>query len=295
MSAVHRACTDWLTFGPLVMLPMMVTFLSPADLPPWAFMWMIAFALYAVLKWMTCCDARSVNAPAWKRLGYLLAWPGMDARTFLGDRSLVHGPSQAEWLAAGAKLVCGAACIWWVAPWLGQRNELLFGWVAMVGLVLFLHCGLFHLLSCAWRCSGVNARPLMNSPLMAKGVAEFWGRRWNSAFRDLTHRFVFQPLTRRHGPSVALLTGFVVSGLIHELAITLPARSGFGGPTMFFAIQSAWVFVERSAWGKGFGLGRGLRGWVFTTVTLLAPLRLLFPNAFVTVIIVPFCRVLGAR
>lgn len=77
----------------------------------------------------------------------------------------------------------------------------------MAGLIFVLHFGSFHLLSCAWRAAGVDARPLMHWPVAATSLADFWGRRWNTAFRDLTHRFLFRPLTRRLGPRAGLAAG----------------------------------------------------------------------------------------
>ena len=295
MSSKQTAAASLVGWTPPFALPVVVLFAAPADLPRWACMWLIACTMYAGLKWLSWWDARSVRAPAWRHVAYLFAWPGMDAPTFLGNSARCRAATLPEWLAAAIKLAGGAALIWFFAPRVGRDNEWLFGWVAMVGLILFLHCGLFHLLSCAWRAIGVDARPLMNSPLLATGVSDFWGQRWNIAFRDLTHRFVFLPLTKRLGPRMALAIGFVISGLIHELAITIPVRYGYGGPTLFFLIQAAALFVERSARGRRLGLGRGVIGWSFAAVALIGPVGLLFPRAFATEVIVPFCRVLGAN
>lgn len=294
MSSPQTTAAGIMGFAPLAALPALAWFAAPADLPRWACMWLIACAMYAGLKWLSWWDARSVRAPAWRHAAYLFAWPGMDARAFLENSSRCSSPTPREWLAAAIKLGCGTALIWFVAPRVGRDNDWLFGWMAMVGLILVLHSGLFHLLSCSWRAIRVDARPLMNSPLLATGVSDFWGQRWNIPFRDLTHRFVFRPLTGRFGPRLALWVGFVISGLIHELAITIPAQSGYGGPLAFFVIQAAALFVERSAWGTRLGLGRGVIGWAFAAVTVLGPVGLLFPTAFVTEIIVPFCRVIGA-
>ena len=60
------------------------------------------------------------------------------------------------------------------------------------GIVLMLHFGLFHLLAVFWRGRGVCVEPIMNRPLQAKSLAEFWGERWNRAFNELMFRFVFR-------------------------------------------------------------------------------------------------------
>ena len=86
-----------------------------------------------------------------------------------------------------------------VYPRVPVDHDLLRGWVGMVGIVFVLHFGIFHLLSLAWQTLGVSAKPIMDWPIKATSVSEFWGQRWNLAFRDLTHRFLFRPLTARFG------------------------------------------------------------------------------------------------
>ena len=164
----------------------------------------------------------------------------------------------------------------------------------MIGIVLILHFGLFQLLSCFWRSLGIEARPIMNRPLASTSLSEFWGRRWNTAFRDLAHRFLFRPFTAWFGPRFGLFAGFLFSGAVHDLVISVPAQGGYGGPTAFFAIQGAAIIFERSAFGRRIGLGRGWPGRAFTFLVLVAPVFLLFHRPFVVRVIVPFMRAIGA-
>jgi alginate O-acetyltransferase complex protein AlgI len=166
-------------------------------------------------------------------------------------------------------------------------------WIGMAGLVFALHFGVFHLLSCLWRSLGVPAVPIMQWPIASTSVSEFWGRRWNLAFRDLAHRFVFRPLATRWGGPAALAAGFLVSGLVHDAVISVPARGGYGLPTLFFLIQAAGVAIERSAVGRRSGLGRGFVGWMFTAMVLLLPAPLLFHPPFVHQVVLSFFDALG--
>jgi hypothetical protein len=163
----------------------------------------------------------------------------------------------------------------------------------MVGLVFVLHFGSIHLLSCLWRWLGIEARPLMNWPIAATSVSDFWGRRWNTAFRDLTHRFLFGPLQRRIGAGWALAVGFLASGLVHDLVISVPAGAGFGLPTLYFLLQGAAIFIERNRTGRAMGLGRGWRGRLFALVAVLGPAGMLFHPPFVRNVVVPFLNVIG--
>ncbi len=264
---------------------------TKSSLPGWVIMWCLALAIYVGLKAVSWVSVR-MEAPAWKHVAYLLGWPGMDTVHFLAGHA--SRPLVSEWLFASFKMGLGVVLIWIVVP-LIRGNDLLAGWVGMIGIVFILHFGLFHLLSCWWRSLGMAAIPIMNWPIVATSVAEFWGRRWNLAFRDLTHRFLFVPLVRRIGAVGALLTGFLISGLIHDLVISVPACGGWGGPTCFFVLQGLGVLLERSKLGRKAGLGRGVAGYLLCICVILLPSPLLFHRPFVERVILPFLAVIGAR
>jgi hypothetical protein len=263
------------------------------SLPPWALMWLASIAIYAGCKLITWRSAELSNVPAWKQAAWLLAWPGLDAARFLHASAPV-GCRRAEWRNGAGKLAAGTILLYGIARLVPARYEYAAGWIGMTGVVLMLHFGVFALLACAWRHFGVDAHPLMNRPLMSASLAEFWGRRWNTAFRDLTHRFLFRPFTKKCGPRAGLLAGFLFSGAVHELVITVPAGGGYGGPTLFFAIQGAAILFERSRLGRRAHLGAGPRGRCFAMAVLVLPLGLLFPRPFVAGIVVPFLRAVGA-
>jgi D-alanyl-lipoteichoic acid acyltransferase DltB (MBOAT superfamily) len=256
---------------------------TPAAWPRWVFM----------LSWRRT-PARGVKW--WQHVGYLLAWPGLNAAAFLGSGRLPQSdrPSVLEWFLALVRLLVGVVLFAVVADRIFARHEIVSGWVGMIGLILMLHFGSFHLLSCAWRSIGVDAQPIMKHPLTATSLSEFWSRKWNTAFRDFTYRFLFRPLNKWCGPRWAILVGFVFSGVIHDLVISVPAGGGYGGPTIFFGVQAVGMFVERSRAGRAVGLTHGWRGWLFTMIALILPAYGLFHPPFVRNIILPFMRSLGA-
>lgn len=255
--------------------------------PAWLDMWVVAIGIFVALKLLTWWDARGSRADLRHSVAYLLVWPGMDAPTFLWGDATHHQPSPREWAFAAAKLFLGLALFGLAGSSL-LGPELLRGWVGMAGLAFILHFGTFHLLSCLWRSRGIDAVPLMNWPVLSTSDSDFWSRRWNLAFRDLTHRYVFRPLAARIGGRAALWTGFLFSGLIHDAVISLPSRGGYGLPTLFFLIQAAAISVERSRLGKSVGLHRGATGWLWTLAVLLLPAPLLFHWAFLQNVVLPF-------
>ena len=290
-----RVLPWWRGWTPLLVLPVAVVILIAPAWPRWAVMWALAFAIYVGCKWLTWRRAQAPSAALWRHAGYLLGWPGLDASTFLNPGPIAPTSTgrgrvalRREQAALGVVLLFGGA------RQIPAEYPYLVGWVGMVGLILTLHFGTFHLLSCAWRRLGVEARPLMNWPLLATSVSDFWGRRGNTAFRDLTHRFLFRPLSRRLGPRWGIGAGFLFSGVVHDLVISVPAGGGYGGPTLFFVLQGAAIFVERTRVGGRFGLGQGWRGWLFTLLLLLATVFVLFHPPFVMGIVVPFLRALRA-
>jgi hypothetical protein len=278
---------------PLAILPAAVMAIG-IDWPAWVWMWALAVAIYGSLKWLTFADcAAAAHAPLGRTLGYLLLWPGMDAESFFATPAArVPRPAFLEFVFAVFKTLLGVALLG-VVPTILQWNWLVAGWVGMAGIVFTLHFGAMHVLSVLWRAFGVDAPPIMNAPILAASLSEFWGQRWNLAFRNLSHRYVFAPLHARLGVAGATLLVFAISGLIHDLVITLPARSGYGLPTLYFLIHGAALLVERSRWGKRIGLRRGITGRLFAVVVVLAPAPLLFSPAFIERVVLPTIAALG--
>lgn len=296
MPRTQHEMSPWRGWGPLLALPVAVAIFTPPLWPRWLFMWLLSFAMLAGCKWLVWRRALIPKTPWWRHLAFWFAWPGLNPQEFLGAERLppTRRPLPAEWGFATLNALMGATLFWGAARLVPAAQEMLRGWIGMAGLVLMLHFGSLHLLSCFWRARGVNASPLMNSPLASTRVSEFWGKRWNTAFRDLTHRFLFRPLTNRLGIAWATLIGFLFSGLVHELVISLPAGAGYGGPTLFFLIQSIALLIERAPFGRAMGLGRGWRGQLFTLLVVALPARALFHPPFIREIILPFMKACGA-
>ena len=260
----------------------------------WLWMWVLATAIYAGFKWSTLADALSHEArplSRWRPWIYLFLWPGMDARSFLAGTA-PERPALSSWLWAEAKTLFGACLLWLVARAFG--GGLLSGWVGMVGLIFLLHFGSFDLVALFWQRHGIDAPPLMRAPVLAGSLGEFWGRRWNSGFRDLVFGLWFNQLKRRLGGPWAILVLFLVSGVIHDLVLSLPAGGGYGLPTAYFLLQGGGLLAEHA---RGSALARWRGKWqgrVWTWLVVAGPAFWLFHPPFVRQVILPFMRAIHA-
>lgn len=258
-------------------------------------MWLVALGVFVTCKFLSLGFAGAgIRTGALRVAGYLFAWPGLDARNFLAPSGHPFKPTADAWGRAIWNIVTGVLLLWGVCRLLPASRPLLIGWVGMSGLILLLHFGLFQLMALGWRNRGVDATPLMDRPMAATSLADFWGRRWNTAFSNFAHRLIFRPLAKRIDPRFALLVAFAFSGLIHDLVISVPARGGYGLPTAYFVLQGAGILLERSSIGRGLGLSQGIRGRLYVVIVAGAPAFWLFHPPFVTRVIVPFLQAIGA-
>jgi Membrane bound O-acyl transferase family len=287
---------DWAAIAahaPLIVLPAIACTLL-ALLPDWQGMWLLAVSIYFGLKWLTFASAPLARRASMARtLGYLLLWPGMNAQAFLDPRPRAARPSLQEWLVAITNLLVGIVLLFSVFPRVMDRSPFIAGWIGMIGLSLVLHFGFLHVLSLCWRLGGIKAEPLMDFPIKASSLSDFWGRRWNRAFRDVAFAHIFRPLVGRVGVGWATMAVFIASGLVHELVISVPVRGGWGGPTLYFVLQGVGLLAERSRLGQRLGFGRGLTGRIVCALFVLAPLGLLFHEPFVRQAILPTLAALG--
>lgn len=266
------------------------------SLPAWVVMWTLGFVLFYTLKWMTWrrLSVRATPETASRIAGYFFAWPGLNAAEFISNRTIPIPPNAREWSEAVLKTAAGASLCWGAARMVPDGWPVVKGAVGMAGMLLLLHCGLFHLLSLMWRRAGVRAQPIMFRPFFAESVTDFWGNRWNRAYRDVSHDFVFRPCAGILGPAGATLAAFLVSGIVHDLVISVPARGGYGLPTLYFLIQAAALFLERSALGRRCLGNSRVRHWLYCFACIAGPVGLLFHPRFLTNVIVPFMRAVGA-
>lgn len=221
------------------------------QLPRWASMWLLAGGLFAAGKASVLLSARQMPH-GWRLPAFSFLWPGMDVKPW-AVADVRRAASSLTIRAAAVKILFGAVMLWGMARYF--ENPLAAGWCGMIGLIFVLHLGLFDALAIFWKHLGIPVAPIMDNPIAATSLAEFWGRRWNLAFRDLTHPIVFRPAAHRLGLKAALWVSFGVSGLAHELVISVPAGAGFGLPTAYFILQAVGILLERGLFPKGGGFG----------------------------------------
>lgn len=257
------------------------------SLPAWAVMWLLAAGLYFALKTLVLVKTKAA-APAAEITAWLLFCPTLNLSAFL--RRSVVSPHVARRLcfAGVVNLLFGIVLLLSAVPYV-TATPLLAAWAGMVGLVFMLHFGCFHIVTAFWMAMGRATEPLMRCPAVAGSLAEFWGRRWNTTFRDAMSLLVFRPAMARWGPRWAHWLVFLISGLLHEAVISLPAGAGWGGPTAYFLLQALGIELSRRL-----QLRPGLVSRLWTLAFLIAPVGLLFHPPFIHQVMLPFLQTLRA-
>jgi hypothetical protein len=243
----------------------------------------VAFSIYFFFKIATFIASRNV-ASTKSALAYLLLWPGMNPRQFFVRKPVTTNNGSA-WFQPVLTAILGAFFLWIVVPALPGRWVILKGWMGLAGFALLLHFGTFQLAAKYFQSRGRAVVPVMNAPWRASSLSDFWANRWNTAFNHLVEFCGAAKVARRLGASTTLFLVFLASGLVHDLVISVPARGGFGGPTLYFLIQAVGILSEKRA--RHFMKARPVlsRAWVY--IVVLGPAPLLFHPPFLERVIVP--------
>lgn len=158
----------------------------------------------------------------------------------------------------------------WIAPL--SPPAWIIGYLGVPVLLLFssLFVGTLTVL---WLPAEGLLPPLHDRPVLARGVADFWGRRWNLWFSDWFRHALFVPLRGR--PVLAVVVVFFVSGLMHEWVVNAPlylvnGRRLFGSMMVYFLLQAVGMLVERR-WFAGKPAGKVALAWlvIFVPAPLL--------------------------
>ena len=228
-------------------------------------------------------------------IAFSAGWFGMRPNLFesLGQNSL---PGNCKLILVGlSKILIGLILLVFAglisSNYSGTPFTVLALGFTLVGISLILHFGILNMSAGFWRLSGVDTRTLFRSPLLSTSLSEFWGRRWNIAFSEMTSIALYRPLKISVGKNFAMLIAFLFSGLLHEMAISIPVKAGYGLPMLYFLIHGFLMLVENGLEKKGIIIGKNKwigRAWVI--FWLLLPLPILFHIPFLKGVVLPIIR-----
>ncbi|MEZ0372134.1 MAG: MBOAT family protein [Candidatus Sericytochromatia bacterium] len=288
LSRTRQRLAAWaLVFAALVAMDNL-TAAAPAGLRMLA----ICSALLYALKGITGVEARlagEASLPPLAWFCYGVFWPGMLPSLFatLGAPAL---PGAGQLMRKGAlRLGLGLMLIFAArGAWELSGSYLAVSCLLLPGLSLCLHFGLFNLVAGFWRLFGVPCDSLFQAPLLSRHLSEFWGKRWNLAFTEMTRLTVYQPLLPAWGKPRAALAGFLFSGSLHELAISVPVRAGYGLPISYFVLHGLLLIYERRRYRQGRPIdAHPVLGRIWTVFWLVLPMPVLFHPPFLAGVVWP--------
>ncbi|BBH20411.1 hypothetical protein Back11_17560 [Paenibacillus baekrokdamisoli] len=224
-------------------------------------------------------------------------WVGMRPYLFAKRRTTPYKDAK-KYMVLGVKrlilgliLIAMSSLLWRVSMDLAWNPRYsLIGTTALllVGLSFTMHFGLFNLLTGIWRQAGFDCQQLFRNPLLSRSLNEFWSRRWNLAFSEMTTLGVYRPLAAVVGKNSAVFLAFIFSGVLHELAISLPVRSGFGWPMLYFLLHGIAMLLETALSRIGLPISKWpWLGRAWTMAWLILPITILFHPTFLKEIVWP--------
>ena len=257
----------------LLAIPHIAIFIVPLN--TWQLMCFYVACMFLTFKLTSLIATKEVK---WNSIFlYTTSWIGMNYVEF--DEKPQEPP---KWKTGLTSLLLGlllfSFCVW--NPENLNRPLLVF-----ISMLFIFHFGILDLNAQLWKFFGRNTKPIMNEPWKAKTLADFWGKRWNLAFRDAAHKCIYIPFKNRFGAKAGFLAVFTFSGIVHEAVISVPAQGGYGGPMLYFLLQFLGLSLQKQS--------VFLNKLWFTWLILLAPLPLLFHQAFFQNVFIPLTKAIG--
>jgi alginate O-acetyltransferase complex protein AlgI len=247
---------------------------ASVDQPPLLRMVLLCCMLMAGMKWIVYSEWRRRGGEIlpWGRwLCFATLWFGMEPMAWTGKRRSLQWRTHALW--GGACSLTGGALVFLMSSYEVTMLIPLF-----IAMSIGFHFGALRLLTAFWRFKGFPVRALFRNPFRTRGFGDFWGKRWNLAYSQMMARAVMRPIQQKFGAKIALFCVFIISGILHELAITVPVQAGYGLPTCFFLVQGVLTTLEKR---------ENLVSATLCGASLVLGLNFLFPTVFVEAVILP--------
>ena len=256
----------------LVGLGFAILVLQAGSPPPWRLLCASLLFLY-LMKGAVLLGFSSEEVRKTSPLPYLLffsIWPGM-AIEGLRVRRAANSEEVQGFGRGLVFLVLGTALVILDALSLDRLQPIATAWLCVAGLLLAVHFGISEILTALVRLAGRPVSPLFDKPERSESLDDFWSRRWNLPFVEMGRRLFLRPIVRRLGPKTGLVAMFLISGLLHEMALSYPVGKGWGLPTLYFLIQATGVLIQKKL---------QVRSRLWTWAFILLPLPVLFHPAF---------------
>ena len=214
-------------------------------------------------------------------------WIGVQPRQFLaGERTAANAPIPTVY-GFLLNVVTGLVLFSLVPRFLPAATPWAIRfWIALVGFCFLFLIARFDFWALGFRALGFAVEKLWDCPIAATSLGDFWGKRWNRIVPGFLREVIFLPVARLAGAKVALVSVFLYSGLYHE-GVSFMARSGYGGPTLYFLLQCLGVALENTRPARRLFRGRLWLARVWTFAVVVLPVGLFLHPGIVDGYLVP--------
>lgn len=217
----------------------------------------------------------------------------MQPQQFLKGQKLAPGAPTPTLTGFLLNVIAGAMLLWLVPRLLPTATpRAVRFWIGLVGFCFLFLVARLDFLALCFRAMGFAVEKLWDCPVAATSLGDFWGRRWNRIVSGFLREVIFLPMARRAGARIALFSVFLYSGLYHE-CVSFMARSGHGGPALYFLVQYLGVAIENSRPARRIFRGRTWLGRAWTTAVVVLPVGLFVHPGLIEGYLVPLLVTAG--
>lgn len=119
-------------------------------------------------------------------------------------------------------------------------------------------------------------------PPLARSPGDFWGRRWNLVFRNVSHRVLFQRIARSRGVFAAGAAVFLWSIVAHEYLVVATLGYTRGDMALFFGLQGVMTLLlsrirRGQPWPTLVAVGAHWAWMIATAPVFFLPVLRVFP------------------
>jgi len=176
-------------------------------------------------------------------VGYFLLWPGMRPESF--SKKVKQIESIGKVFVIGFLFFIIGIILQLILFFFWDKIPNLMGlYIGIFSILLSIHFGFSSILFVGHRFFGWRVEYLFKNPFLSESLKDFWSRRWNLAFVDMDKRLFLPLFSRKLPKNIILLSIFIISGFLHELAISYPVNNGWGGPMLYFVCHSLFMLIE---------------------------------------------------